>query len=444
MALAGLALVFMGCASYPERTAEALQAFQSGRLEEAERLYADPETTNSAFLGGAELGTVLLAKGDWVGANAALDQAANAARDFEDRALASPEALGEGLMSWVLNESAQAYEGEGYERVMLHSMLAMTYLARGLLDGVGVEVKRANALLESEQQLYKKSYAAGGLGHFLSALAYELRGEYDQAYIDYQRMHEKSVGVELASKALVRLSGRLAYTDDVQRWAKAFGDQPSVPAGSASVVVIAGVGLGPYKQEITLPIPTSDGLLQWSVPSYVQRPQAVTDLVLRSTDTNVALHTSLLENVGLVARENLDDRLAWLGAKSAVRAIMKRELTQQLEKDHGLAGRVIGDLFTLATERADLRAWQTLPESWQAGRMFLEPGEHEFVLASSGGEDAYLGRFALESGETLIVLARSLGSRLYAHAIGGQRLDSDPVRAGVVAAEIGPQARSTP
>ncbi len=414
------------CASYPQRTAEAAQAFQSGRVDRAIELYGDPDTTDCAFLGGAELGTVLLANGEWERAAKALHQAADAARSFEDRSLVSPDALGEGLTSWVLNESMQAYEGEGYERVMLHAMLAMTYLARGLLQDVGVEVKRANALLENEEKLYNKSYAAGGLGHYLSALAYELDGELDQAYIDYKRLHDKQLASDLARRALARIASRLQYRDDLDRWTKDLPVESLPGPQAASVVVIAGIGMGPFKQDHTLTIPTTSGLLQWSVPSYVARPQTVTSLLLRATDSQSSVRTDVLENVAKVAKENLDDRLGWLAAKSAVRGIMKRQLTKQLADDHGLAGQVIGDLFTFISERADLRSWQTLPDSWQACRMFLEPGEHEFVLESGAGEDAYLGRFQLDAGETMIVIARSLGPRLFAHPLGGRRLDAAP------------------
>ena len=53
------------CASYPERTAEALHAFQSGRFNQALATYSDPDEVGSAFLSGAEAGTVMLTAGDW-------------------------------------------------------------------------------------------------------------------------------------------------------------------------------------------------------------------------------------------------------------------------------------------------------------------------------------------------------------------------------------------
>ena len=60
---------------------------------------------------------------------------------------------------------------------MLHSLLGMCYLARGAPDDVLVEARRVDQLLTAEQQLYDTDYRAGGLGHLLSAIAYELVGQ---------------------------------------------------------------------------------------------------------------------------------------------------------------------------------------------------------------------------------------------------------------------------
>ena len=410
------------CASYPERTAEAYRAFEGGRLDDAARLYGDPKTTDSEFLGGVEAGTVALAAGDWDGALEHLHKAAASVQEFEDRALVSPTSAGESLLTWTVNEGMAGYRGEGFERVMLHASLGIAYLGKGLLDDVGVEARRANKLLESEEALYEKEYAAGGLGHFLSALVYELQGQPDNAYIDYQRMLAKHVGAEFAGRAALRLAKRLSYSDDYDKLRERFGDDPARPDGAATIVVIAGVGAGPYTEEITLPIPTPGGLLQWSVPRLVGRPQAVSALEL-GLGSGPSVRTEVIEDVFEVTRQNLDDRIAWLAAKSAVRAVLKRELTQELDKKHPLLGAIAGTVYTLATEHADLRAWQTLPNTWQAARAFVAPGEHELVLTAVGGETQRLGLFEFERGETVFVFARTFGAGLAAHVIGGKRLD---------------------
>jgi uncharacterized protein len=424
--LPAIACAAAGCASYPQRTEEAFRAFQGGHFEEAHKLYADPEVTDAPFLAGAEAGMTALAAGDWETAVADFHRAAETVQDLEERALVSASSLAEGLSSWALNDLSLPYRGEGFERVTVHTCLGLAYLALGRLDDVWVEVQRANALLEAEEELYEKEYKAGGLGHFLSATAYELLGRYDEAYIDYKRMEEKGVGTQLAGRALVRLANQLGWDDDAERYASLYGEDLDRPAGAANVVLIAGVGTGPYKDEGKLWVPTSDGLIAFAVPTYTEHPQPVSGLRL-SLGTGESVLTDVLENVVQVAEENLSDRLAWIAAKSIARGVAKRELTKQLEDEWDLGGRIIGDVFAIATERADQRAWQTLPAAWHAARLFVPPGAHALSLEALGGQRVELGAFELEEGETLVILARTLEGRLYAHAIGGTPVaEADP------------------
>jgi hypothetical protein len=423
----------LACASYPDRTHRAFDDFQGGEFSRAQQIYEDPQTTGSPFLTGAESGTVALAAGNWDGAIKDFSGAADFVKELEDSALISPESLGEALVTFTISESLQTYQGEGYERVLLHAGLATAYLAKGDLEGAGVEMRRANALLESEEKLYQKEYKAGGLGHFLSAVCYELAGSDDDAWIDYERMRSKGVGTELAELALARLSKKTHRDTEVPDEVKARVEK-EVTEGAANVVIVAGIGIGPYKQPIIIPIPTPTGLLQWSVPSYTSRPQPVSGLELSVPGGDRTVQTVVVEDVGVVARENLQDRIAWLVAKSTVRAFIKRELTRRLEDEMGLFGRVLGDAFTFVTERADLRCWQTLPESWQAARVFLPPGAHELHLKAIGGEERSLGTFELASGETMFVIARTIGPKLYAYPIGGKPVSSESTPAPTPAA----------
>jgi len=416
--------LFASCASYPERTEAAFRAFRSGQLPSALEAYSDPKTTGSEFLTAAESGMVALAAGDWDAAIRQLSAASDVSKSYEDAALINPESAGETLLSWTVNESMTSYQGEGFERVMIHACLAIAYLGKGDVTAAGVEVRRANALLESEEKLYKKSYKAGGLGHMLSAIAYELDRKYDDAYIDYERMLDKGVGEALAGRALVRLSNALKRSEAAEGFVARFGPDDERPKDAANVVIVAGVGIGPFKREITLPIPTPDGLLQWSVPEFVRRPQPISHLEFEVVGGDRTVSTVVVEDAAAVAIENLSDRIVWLSAKSAVRALLKYQLTKQLEKDHGPLGALAGIVFTLVTEHADLRAWQTLPDTWQAARVFLAPGEHQLRLRTDGGASVDLGRFELVAGETMFVFARTIETRLFAYPVGGRRVDA--------------------
>ena len=432
-ALAALALSCASCVSLHDRTPAAVADFEAGRFEEARVALSDERVVDSAFLRGAELGMIELTAGRWDEAQVAFDRAVEAVRELEERAVLGVSELGEQAASLVINEGVKEYQGEGYERVQLHTALALTYLARGNLDGVYVEVRRANKLLETEESLYSRRYAAGGFGHLMSAISYELQGRYDDAYIDYKRMVEKEVGTELAGKALVRLAARLRYDDELPQWIERFGEPTQAPPDSASIVVLAGLGLGPYKLEETVQLMTPSGLAQFSVPRFVPRVEFASAFDL-AVDGAAPLRTTQVESIDTVAAENLADRMAWLAGRSLLRGAMKllatHAIAEGVRSEHGdaagVAALVVGSLLTAATERADTRCWRTLPASWHAGRLWLEPGEHDVVLSAVGGERVDLGRFTLAKGETLVILARSLGSRLHVHPVGGQRVAAAP------------------
>ncbi len=420
-------LIAGGCLSYRTRTDRAYEDFKAGRFEPAMEAYTEQ---GSGFLPGAEAGMVALAAGDWEGALDQLGKAARAVAQFEDEALVSPESAARSLASFALNDRALEYRGEGFERVQVHTGLALAYFARGELEDAMVEVRRANLLLETEEKLYEKQYAAGGLGHLLSAISYELQLEPDQAYIDYRRMLAKGVGGELVTRSLARLARSLGREEEAAEWEKRYGRPEALPEDAARVILIAGVGAGPYKVESTLTVPTNSGILQWSVPSYERNPQPIPALVLRSPADQLSARTVVVEDVASIASRNLDDRLAWLVTKSTARTLLKREMTRGMEKKYDLAGRIAGDLFTFLTERADLRAWYTLPDSWQAARLFVQPGAHSLRLEALGGPTIDLGTFELEAGETMFVFARTIGTRVYAHPVGGVRVEADAPSAG--------------
>jgi hypothetical protein len=419
--IASTSVFFLSCATYVDKTAGAMGAFRNGQFDRAESLFADQGRTGSAFLSGAEAGLVSLTAGDFEGAVEHLTEAAAFAEELEDASLVDPESLVESLASWTLSEGSKEYLGEGYERVMVHACLGLAYLAQGKVEDLLVEIRRSNDLLAAEESLYETKYQAGGFGHYLSAIGYELRGEYDEAYIDYLSMYDKGLGKALVGPSLVRLSQQMHRSEDIGRFATEFGEVAEIPSDSAKIILLAGVGLGPMKRETRLDVPTSNGIFSWAVPSFAPQGDFGTNLEIRTDD--IAASSVIVEDVAAVARQNLDDRIAMLSVKSAVRGALKFKLTRELEKKHGSAGFFAGQLFSLATERADLRSWLTLPSTWQAARLYPQPGITTIRLRAIGGESIELGTFDMAPGETIFVLARSLGPRLYTHVLGGTPVD---------------------
>jgi len=423
------------CASYNERTSLALDRFEAGRFSEAIVAYREDGVTESKFLKGAESGTVAFVDGRWEAARQFFTEACQAVSAVEDESLVAPERALEQLAAWTVSETFTDYHGEGYERVLLHSCLGLSYLALGQVEDLLVEVRRSNALLEAEQELYGAEYGAGGLGHFISAAGYELRGDLDEAYIDYKRLEAKGLGGELVGASLVRLARTLNRPDDLQVWTERFGEDPLPSPDAARIVLIAGVGAGPLKREGRLEIMTPDGLIVWSVPQIWPRSNSISHVVLAAPELGAQVQSVVIEDVGRIRAQNLEDRLALLATRSTVRTFLKRELRKQMREKHGDWAALASDIFSSLSERADLRTWSTLPDSWQAARMFLPPGSHQLNLEAAGADSVSLGANELEPGETMFLLARTLRGRLHVQVVGGNPLTIDPATSDQPAAQ---------
>ncbi len=439
-------LVWIGglssCRTYTEKTHVAMNHFQRGQFDVAERLFSDKSVTGSTFLSGVEAGMVALTAGDHQAAIDHFAKAASISKELEDKGLLDPSSLAQSLTSLAVSETFTDYQGEGFERVMLHACMGLAYLAQGKVDDWMVEVRLANDLLILEETLYETEYAAGGLGHFLSALGYELRGELDEAYIDLQVLYDKGLGQELVGPSLVRLSKQLYREDDHARFVAEFGEVEEVPRDAAKIVLLAGVGMGPSKVETRLDVPTSNGVFSWAVPSFTSTASYVDRLEVRANDLFAS--SVVIENVAQVAEKNLSDRMAYLSVRSAVRGVLKQKLARELRKEHGEGAYVVAQLFAMATERADLRSWLTLPNTWQAARLYPRPGEVRLEIHASGGESHFLGNYDMDPGETIYLLVRTIGPRVFTQVLGGRRVDQPEAPAVPLESETARNPISTP
>lgn len=414
------------CQTYNDRVAGAVDAFARGNFDQAEAAFGQKSTTGSSFLSGAEAGMAAFSAGRFGEARDHFERAQRAAQDISDRGAVGVSSLTESVLTLAINESQADYAGEGYERVMVHVMLGLCYLTQFRAEDVLVEAKRVDELLTGEEELYESSYGAGGIGHFMSAMAYELVGQPGEAYIDYQRMHDKGVGGDLVASALRRLARRLGRGNDVARWEQEFGaGGPDPDPKSPSVVLIAGLGMGPAKRETKLDVPVKGGVFSFAVPSFDQGSGRVGSLELVFPESGVTVRSAVVEDVAAVAKENLDDRIAWISARSAGRGLLKRQLADQMrDNKRGEVLGLIADVFTIATERADLRAWRTLPRSWVAARAYVPADEFvDIELHERGGDRIALGRYRLLEGETMFVVARALDSGVVAHVVGGEAFE---------------------
>ena len=88
----------------------------------------------------------------------------------------------------------------------------------------------------------------------------------------------------------------------------------------------------------------------------------------------------LVSDIGALAVKNLKEQTLNTVTSQVVRATAKYAAQQQLGQQLGALGQLAGNLMNVATERADLRAWSTLPSNTQAARFDVSPGKHSLQV----------------------------------------------------------------
>ncbi len=417
LVVAALGAVLASCSSaaladYPSATSGAVRAMEAGRFQEAAEWFRDLPGADdeNAFLAHAESGMAWHVGGrleaavrEWLAAGEVL-------ASYEDRPTISGRSVVEGTLSFFVNDQTIPYDGEGFEVVLLHGFLAWDYLRLGSLDDALVEVRRGYDLERFEEDRYGTKYGMNRFARFVAAVAQELDGRPDEARIDLERL-AKEVGAE---HPVVKAS--------LERLAKA--DTPEGReelAAQSELIVVHERGRMPAKRSEEFVYQTRRSLGKLAVPAFDAPPPAPPRLVVRLDGDEVG-RTTRLENVENVARRNLADRIAWVTAKAMARSALKTVVVDQAAEEasdqHGewagvLVG-VVGSLWNLASERADLRSWRTLPREIQVLRVPVEPGEHRVVLTTPGGGRVDLGPIDFQARRPVFVSARTLGGRIWA------------------------------
>jgi hypothetical protein len=121
-----------------------------------------------------------------------------------------------------------------------------------------------------------------------------------------------------------------------------------------------------------------------------------------------------------ILRQDLSDRQPAIAIRAITRALIKYAASEAAEEAAGgeekTAGFLVGlavNLLGVATEAADTRSWETLPDKIYAADFQLPPGEHELRAMFEDDYGTMLFRhdfptFSLGAGEVVILRARCM------------------------------------
>ena len=421
----------------------------------------------SLVLYGMDRGMLLQLAGDYQQSNAVLEQAEEELDRLYTRKIRTE------TLAFMTNDMALPYEGDPYEQVLLNVLKALNYVALGQWQDALVEARRIDHRLNvlSDRIQEKGGYREDGFARYLSGILYEITGDVNNAFIAYRKAYETFDATRAWSHTavpsqlredLLRTAEALHFTQELAEYRRLFPDTMWETSQSlqqlAQVVVISYNGRAPRKEDQFLDLPVSLDALQLvllnrglsqatrqsnrgvdtvlyglngrvvrvALPRLVpQKTQVPVDRVSLIPDngSSVTVNTELVHNVTALAEKALSERMAGITVKALARATTKfaaaeattRGAQQLAGKDAGpLVGLLVGLLakgLAVASEEADKRSWQTLPDEIHLARVWVPAGSYQVQNQSGGGSHDPLTSEAMRTlslgpGETVLLLQR--------------------------------------
>lgn len=381
-------LMLQGCATSAQKSATMRQMLHEGRPDRALAELEKKADTDDVMV-NMNLGILRRMNGDYKGSNEALEKAKN--RIEELYATSVSEQAG----AVIVNDEAISFDGDRFEQVLIHAYKALNYINLGQLDSARVEILQADVKMmewgETPQEDPFMRYLAG--------IIFETLGEGDDALVSYRKAvevyrktrerHGLKVPVQLRHD-LLRMLARAGLKNELETYKKAFsmpGWNPPHREGRGELIVLLHNGLTPQRQEKAFQTWSSELSLniRIAVPDYPHPPRYVNPARLVLDGKQAVLQT--VENIDGLARAALEEDMPLITTRAIARAVVKKKT----EKEAGDRGGAYGGLAQLAmlvvntaTEIADTRCWNTLPQEIQLARVMLPPGQHNVALEIMG------------------------------------------------------------
>jgi len=414
----GTAFSLTACATYSDRTQLAREALRvadyeasltqfNKLLEVRDRTELPAEWKHNVPLVVLERATVLQAMGDYDWS----------ARDFQaaDKELELLDIARDGagkVGQYIYSDSATKYKTSPTEKLSLNAMNLCNYLVRGQLDGAKIEAKRFT-VMRTYFRDHDPEHEHGAFGSYLAGVVYERLGNADEALRYYEEALQERDFATLRT-VVPRLATRGSYRGPRITAYLARATAADLAPGTGEVLVVAKVGLVPYKVPMRIPIGAAIGLAgtyitgdprilehsMFKVVSYPELQEAHTlfssaQVAVDGDEIPVDFASDLAAEIAAEYEELRPKILGAAITRMIVRAAAAegaRAAGRQAEGVGGLVGflaaaAVEGTLVAL--DKPDTRSWSTLPGRVFIGRQRVAAGRHqvEVALTGPGGQE---------------------------------------------------------
>jgi uncharacterized protein len=430
-------------------------------VEQTEKEYG----TKGRLLYGMDHGMMLQLSGRYQQSSVVLEKAEEEVDRLYTRSLRSETA------AFLTNDNVLPYEGDAYEHVMINVVKALNYAAQGQLQEALVEARRIDHRLNVLGDRVKDAgkYRNDGFARYLSGILYEAAGDLNNAFIAYRNAYEAYTSMRgwarmLAPSSLradlLRTAEALGLTTEFAQYRQVFPDVKWQPLASqehlAQVVMISYNGRAPRKEDMLLDLPISHDAVQLvllnrgvfqspyqrnrmadsvlyglngrivrvALPRLIPQKTQVAFESMTLTNSlghSLTVRSELAHNVTAMAEKSLSERMPAITAKALARAATKFAIAEGATRGaQHAAGRdaapwvgLLVELLTkgiaVASEEADKRSWQTLPDEIHVARAWVTPGQYHVSIQPSGqisamGKDGQTA--ALAAGQTMFIVQR--------------------------------------
>ncbi len=400
--------LLLGCSSAPilsvQLEVDALQA--KGHYAQAVDVLqkARPAYSNSAALLGMELGLLQHQAKQWQASNRAFAKADTLLEGLFTRSIVTQTG------SLLSNENVVSYRGEASEAVMIHIYKGLNYVQLGDINAALVEMRRMD---EKLTYIDRKNGASSGwsyredaFGRWVSGLLYETAGgrtNLNDAHIAYKKAldaYAKHYPPQQAPQIVLQnlLSSAIALGPrEVTRLRKRYAEVPYVPLAqkrqNAVLTWIHFAGRSPIKRETRIRAASSAGWVHIALPRYSRRSYRIHGSRVRVGD-KMGQSLELVGDIGTLAERNLSKALPAITLKAIARVVSKQQLARAAKRSTSNESNaallaLVGNVYSVASESADLRSWSSLPDKVFISQVVVPPGEHHMrvdYLSAQGGK----------------------------------------------------------
>lgn len=392
----GVLILLSGCHAYvlDDAQMDLRDSFTAGNYDNASNLIKkfeadDVYRSKDAVLRNLEGGMIYHFAGKYDSSNTYLNEAEYLIED------AYTKSISRGIGSFLTNDNALVYDGEPYEDIYLNAFKSLNFLHQQDLESALVEARRMSYKMErldirlkglvdafSKTDSSGQNWSSGevnvqnsAFSHFLSSVLFSKTGKPDDSRIEFEKFRSAIKEQETF--------GSLPKPDPMQL--EHVQDQRSY-----NVLITAFSGQAPIKVQEDFRLWLDDGdddsfYVKFSLPKLRMYHSEVRAIRIRTDSLTIPLY--LVEEMDEVSAEIYQAKKPIIYTRSLLRATVKATgstlVSSSVKKKHknwGFLLEILGMIGQEASEKADLRGWQTLPGKAWVNTLKLPEGTHDIEI----------------------------------------------------------------